>query len=95
MATAKVQIYQVQKNKRLTNPIDEEDPEETTFNKTGYIINLAFVGVEITVTSGNIYIDQTGLFPEESSKGTKYVFVLYFYDANAIITETLKEITGI
>ena len=53
------------------------------------------MGIEITVTSGNIYTDQTGIFPEESSKGTKYVFVLYFYDANAIITETLKERTGI
>ena len=42
---------------------------------------------------GRIYTDQTGRFPHHSSKGTKYVMVLYCYDANAILTEPLKNRT--
>ena len=45
-------------------------------------------------TPGNIYKDQTGRFPLTSSKGTKYVFVLYYYDNDKIFTKPLKERTG-
>ncbi len=33
--------------------------------------------------TGQIYTDQTGRFPAASSKGTKYVMILYDYDSNA------------
>ena len=56
--------------------------------------NLAFAGIEVTITQGNINTDQTGRFPVTSRKCKKYVFVLYYYDTNAIITEPLKDITG-
>ena len=53
--------------------------------------NLAFAGIEVTITQGNINTDQTGRFPVTSRKRKKYVFVLYYYDTNAIITEPLKD----
>ena len=37
-----------------------------------------------------IYKDQTGVFNQISSKGYKYIIVLYYYDSNAIIAEPLK-----
>ena len=43
--------------------------------------------MEIT---GKIYTDQTGRFPVTSSKGSKYLMVLYDYDSNAILSEPLK-----
>ena len=50
--------------------------------------------IEVTVAPGNIYTRQTGRFPVTSIKGKKYVFVLYCYEYNSIITESLKYITG-
>jgi hypothetical protein len=37
-----------------------------------------------------IYTDQTGKFPVTSSRGNKYLFVLYDYDSNAILAEPIK-----
>ena len=39
-------------------------------------------------TPGNIFKDQNGRFPVTSTKGAKYLFVLYYFDANTIITDT-------
>jgi hypothetical protein len=35
--------------------------------------------------AGQIYTDQTGRFPMVSSKGDKYIMILYDYDSNAIL----------
>ena len=43
--------------------------------------------IEVT---GKVSTDQTGRFPVTSSRGSKYLMVLYNYDSNAIITEPLK-----
>ena len=37
-----------------------------------------------------IYTDQTGRFPITSSMGSKYCFILYSFDANAILVEPIK-----
>jgi len=37
-----------------------------------------------------IYTDQTDRFPTTSSQGSKYCFVLYSYDANAVLVEPIK-----
>ena len=50
--------------------------------------------IEAIVSLGKIYTNQTGCFPVTSIKGTEYLFVLYFYDDNAIITKLLKDSTG-
>ena len=70
---------------RSKNPIDEEESDDTSINKTGEITNLAFAGIYMKGTPGKIYTDQTVRFAVTSRKGTKFVFVLYFYDSNTII----------
>ena len=42
---------------------------------------------------GRIYTDQTGRFPHPSSRGYKYILILYSYDANAILAEPIKQRT--
>lgn len=41
-------------------------------------------------TTERTYSDQTGAFPIESSRGNKYIFIMYSYDANAILVEPIK-----
>ena len=43
--------------------------------------------------SGQIFSDQTRIFPRVSSRGNKSVMVLYDYDINVILTEHLKNNT--
>ncbi len=43
--------------------------------------------IEIT---GQIYSDQTGRFPVTSSKGHKYIMIVYDYDSAAILAEPIK-----
>ena len=40
--------------------------------------------------TGKISTDQTGRFPVTSSRGSKYLMVLYHYDSNAIIADPIK-----
>jgi hypothetical protein len=40
--------------------------------------------------TGQIYTGQTGRFPTTSSRGNKYIMILYDYDSNAILAEPLK-----
>eukprot|EP00957_Ditylum_brightwellii_P089931 6848872-Ditylum_brightwellii.AAC.1 len=44
----------------------------------------------IVLKEGRIYTDQTGCFPVYSSKDSKYIIVLYCYDANATLAEPIK-----
>jgi hypothetical protein len=44
----------------------------------------------ITDINGKVYTDLTGRFPMTSSKGNKYILVLYEYDGNAILAEPMK-----
>ena len=39
---------------------------------------------------GKVPSDQTGRFPNFSSRGTKYIMVLYDYDSNSILATPLK-----
>ena len=39
---------------------------------------------------GITYLDQTGRFPYQSSRGNKYLFVVYNYDANAYLLHLLN-----
>ena len=43
--------------------------------------------------SCKVYTDQTGRFPHASSRGSKYVMVLYNFNSNAILVEPLKNKT--
>ena len=46
------------------------------------------------VDAVKLYSYQTGFFPVTSIKGVKYVFILYYYDANEILSHPLKIRTG-
>jgi hypothetical protein len=56
-------------------------------------INQQFV-YAATINTGQIYTDQTGRFPVVSSKGNKYIMILYDYDSNAILAQPLKDRTA-
>ena len=45
--------------------------------------------------SGTVYTDLTGKFPVTSISGHKYVMVLYHYDSNGIIFQTMKNRSNI
>jgi hypothetical protein len=47
-----------------------------------------------TIDAGQIYTDQTGRFPVMSSKGNKYIMILYDYDSNAILAQPIKDRTA-
>jgi hypothetical protein len=47
-----------------------------------------------TIDAGQIYTDQTGIFPVVSSKGDKYIMILYDYDSNAILAQPIKDRTA-
>jgi hypothetical protein len=44
-----------------------------------------------TIDAGQIYTDQTGRFSVVSSKGNKYIMILYDYDSNAILAQPIKD----
>jgi hypothetical protein len=46
-----------------------------------------------TIDSGQIYTDQTGRFPVVSSKGNKYIMILYEYGRNSILAQLIKDRT--
>jgi hypothetical protein len=47
-----------------------------------------------TIYAGQIYTEQTGIFPVAFSKGNKYIMILYDYDSNAILTQPIKDRTA-
>ena len=61
----------------------------------GLTTNCTYAAIEaIPGRTGSIATDQTGQFPVLSSTGMRYVLVLYDYDSNAILSESLKNCTG-
>jgi hypothetical protein len=40
--------------------------------------------------TGKVFSDQTGRFPQTSSRGNKYIMIFYYYDSSAILAEPLK-----
>jgi hypothetical protein len=47
-----------------------------------------------TIDAGQIYTDQTCIFPVVSSKGNKYIMILYDYVNNAILAQPIKDRTA-
>jgi hypothetical protein len=90
-STAKCHLNQPRKNARTTKIKDTQllDPE----NDIDHGIKTQFV-YAATIDAGQIYTDQTGRFPEVSSKGNKYIMILYDYDSNAILAQPIKDRTA-
>jgi hypothetical protein len=73
---------------RLTTKPDEFQQILQDDNEPKTRTNMVYVkAIEAT---GQIYIDQTGRFPTTSSRGNKYIMILYDYDSNAILAKPLK-----
>jgi hypothetical protein len=47
-----------------------------------------------TLDAGQIYTDQTCIFPVVLSKGNKYIMILYDYDSNEILAQPIKDRTA-
>ena len=43
-----------------------------------------------TTKEGKIYSDLCGRFPTTSSMGNKYIYIMYVYDCNVILTTAMK-----
>jgi hypothetical protein len=96
VSTAKGHLRQDRKNVRSTqSPAiipavlqptvlpTSDSPQDSTVRS-----NCTFSKV-VSVT-GKVYSDQTGRFPQTSSRGNKYIMVFYDYDSSAILAEPLK-----
>jgi hypothetical protein len=47
-----------------------------------------------TIDAGKIYTDQTCRFSVVSRKGNKYIMILYDYDSNAILAQSIRDRTA-
>ena len=84
--TAKGHLKQEQANLQSTKPPSESDmspPQEVKTHNT-------FAVIEDFHSASKAYTDLTGRFPFQSSRGNNYLFILYDYDANAILAEPIK-----
>jgi hypothetical protein len=96
-ATTKGHMDQTRKNVRTTQTranqpkVQREQEDEPKQEPNNASTQQLFAAITET---GKIYTDQTGRFPVTSSRGNKYILVLYNYDTNAILTEPLKNRTG-
>ena len=86
-ASLKGHMDRVRQNLRSTKSQETEDTCVKQEAKT----QQAFATIEL---AGKIYTDQTGKFPAASSRGYKYVLIMYVYDANAILAEPIKSRTA-
>jgi hypothetical protein len=86
-STTKGHLNQQRKNARTTKVKDPKlivtEPDLNHGIKTQFVY-------AATIDAGQIYTDQTGIFPVVSSKGKKYIMILYDYDSNAILAQPIK-----
>jgi hypothetical protein len=90
-STAKGHLNQQRQNARTTNIEDEQLIDSKTDQDHG--IKTQFVYAAL-IDAGQIYTDQTGRFPVVSSKGNKYIMILYDYDSNAILASPIEDRTA-
>jgi hypothetical protein len=90
-STTKGHLNQQRQNARTTKVKDPKvimaEPDLDQGIKTEYVY-------AATIDAGQIYTDQTGRFPVVSSKGNKYIMILYDYESNAILAQTIKDRTA-
>jgi hypothetical protein len=84
----------IQSTKNKMNDDTKPETESPIANHTDEGITAHQVFTTVTnIETGKIYTDQTSKFPVLSSRGNKYLFVLYDYDSNAIMAEPIKSRT--
>jgi hypothetical protein len=91
ISTTKGHLNQQRQNARTTKVKDPKviitEPDLDQGIKTQYVY-------AATIDAGQIYTDQTGIFPVVSRKGNKYIMILYDYDSNAILAQPIKDRTA-
>jgi hypothetical protein len=90
-STAEVHLNQQKRNARTTKIKDAQLLDSD--NDQDHGIKTQFV-YAATIDAGQIYTDHTGRFPVVSSKGNKYIMILYDYDSNAIFAQPIKDRTA-
>jgi hypothetical protein len=99
IATAKFHMVQTRQNTRSMKPKKQkkaptEEMDDATREDFAPKDNLPQrtheVYTTITDINGKVYTDLTGRFPTTSSKGNKYILVLYEYDGNVILAGPMK-----
>jgi hypothetical protein len=90
-STTKGHLNQQRQNARTTKIKDAKvivtEPDLDHGIKTQFVY-------AATIDAGQICTDQTGRFPVVSSKGKKYIMLLYYYDSNAILAQSIKDRTA-
>jgi ribosomal protein L30E len=90
-STTKVHLNQQRQNARTIKIKDAKviitEPDVDHGIKTQFVYTA-------TIAAGQIYTDQTCRFPVVSSKGNKYIMILYDYDSNAILAQPIKDRTA-
>jgi hypothetical protein len=90
-STIKGHLNQQRQNARTTKIKDAQvlvpDPDIHHEIKTQFFY-------AATIDAGQIHTDQTGRFTVVSSKGNKYIMILYDYDSNAVLAQTIKDRTA-
>ena len=89
-ATTKGHLVQEKQNLRSTNSF--------MANNLKPIYKEAYVKIELAkptpTLNKNIYSDLTGRFPQRSTRGNQYIFVLYDTNSNCIFAEPIKDRTS-
>jgi hypothetical protein len=90
-STAKGHLNQQRQNARTTKIKDAQLLDSDSDQDRGIKTQFVYAA---TIDAGKIYTDQTGRFPVVSSKGNKYIMILYDYDSNAILAQPIKDRTA-
>jgi hypothetical protein len=90
-ATTKGHLNQQRQNARTTKVKPTKAINQETDIDHGIKNQFVYAA---TIDAGQIYTDQTGRFPVVSSKGNKYIMILYDYDSNAILAQPIKDRTS-
>ena len=100
IATSKGHLCGQQKNIKSTKPeldslpmatsLDIAPSQEPSNSKT----NNLFIALLTTESICKSFSDQTGQFPVQSGRGNNYIFILYSYDSNAILSTAIPNRQG-
>jgi hypothetical protein len=90
-ATTKGHLNQQRQNARTTKIKDTKVINQDTDIDHGIKTQFVYAA---TIDADQIYTDQTGIFTLVSSKGNKYIMILYDYDRNSILAQPIKDRTA-
>jgi hypothetical protein len=90
-STTKGHLNQQRQNTRTTKIKDTKVITQETDIDHGIKTQFVYTA---TIDAGQIYTDQTGIFPVVSIRGNTYIMILYDYDSNAILAQPIKDRTA-